>query len=552
MKAVIVSGLAASAALLLAGSTASLHAQGYIHIGPSDVVALTNEFNPGALADNPESMRLRLRFVPNPGVVGHSLPLFRETNFRRDNGGVSVNPVVAILQLRGAGADARIVGEIFDGERLLVESQEVIVKLGTEARPGTLPTPLVFPPPARNDTRNPSFWDSSFKPSLARNGSTNDLRITGLHVQPDGKIIAAGNFTEVNGAPQNGVVRLLPNGSTDPSFASGLSNGVSITTSLLLPSGSILLAGDIAVSNETQLLVRLGTNGMFESSVSGFPSNTVTTMKLQPDGKIMAGLENPARLLRFLSNGQPDLETWTSPLLENGTNDAIIHAIDFTESSVRVGGEFTSVNGQLTGSYVQLTLGGSLDTSAPRVLVQGPVYTIDGQLIGGAFTNINGSSCSNLARITSTNVLCGVDAVPTVRTSLSPIQEIIDEGRILLDTAGPIGRTVYYPVFPSNLTRAKTAVAYTGTEIYIAGPNHVPPGVAVGEISRYTGTREPGPNQFRGLDYYGDFLLLRPVYGWTTEFEYSSNLVNWHPNPEGIRDTNTTSPARFYRAKHQP
>ena len=60
-------------------------------------------------------------------------------------------------------------------------------------------------------------------------------------IQPDGKVVIAGSFTQVNGQPRSYLARLLPNGVLDASLNVTL-NG-EVKTIKLLPDGSMLLGG---------------------------------------------------------------------------------------------------------------------------------------------------------------------------------------------------------------------------------------------------------------------------------------------------------------------
>ena len=59
-------------------------------------------------------------------------------------------------------------------------------------------------------------FDAAFDPGAGANAP-----IFALAIQPDGSIVAGGEFTQVNGQPKNNIVRLTPNGYIDPTFYSG-------------------------------------------------------------------------------------------------------------------------------------------------------------------------------------------------------------------------------------------------------------------------------------------------------------------------------------------
>src|SRR3954465_9498281 len=103
--------------------------------------------------------------------------------------------------------------------------------------------------------------DKSFQVGEGANNS-----ITKVLIQPDEKIIVAGNFTAFNGQPAKGIIRLNKNGSVDKTFDAALTDSLSsIHQIAILPDGKIIIAGkaknffgDLRNFIET---LRLNTNG---------------------------------------------------------------------------------------------------------------------------------------------------------------------------------------------------------------------------------------------------------------------------------------------------
>lgn len=75
-------------------------------------------------------------------------------------------------------------------------------------------------------------------PSTGFNGGVNSIA-----VQPDGRILVAGNFDHFNGAPTPGIARLLPNGRLDHTFKPGTGFDGSVTAMVLEPNGTAVLGG---------------------------------------------------------------------------------------------------------------------------------------------------------------------------------------------------------------------------------------------------------------------------------------------------------------------
>ena len=115
--------------------------------------------------------------------------------------------------------------------------------------------------------------DPSFAPTSAV-GSWQPARpvIYALAQQPDGKILVAGDLSQVNGVAVNGVCRLLPTGQVDASFASLSLNGGGVLALAVQADGRIVIGGAFA-------------------SVGGQPRFGLA--RLLPDGSLNAGFVPP-------------------------------------------------------------------------------------------------------------------------------------------------------------------------------------------------------------------------------------------------------------------
>ena len=87
--------------------------------------------------------------------------------------------------------------------------------------------------------------DATFNPGF---GADNNVWTTAL--QPDGKIIIGGDFTSFNGVPINRIARLNSNGTLDSFFNPGTGTNNSIFTSVLQPDGKLIIAGDFSFYND--------------------------------------------------------------------------------------------------------------------------------------------------------------------------------------------------------------------------------------------------------------------------------------------------------------
>jgi uncharacterized delta-60 repeat protein len=183
-------------------------------------------------------------------------------------------------------------------------------------------------------------------------GSGPNSTVQALVLQPDGKALIGGTFTEVNGVGRNRIARLNANGALDTGFDPGAGFNSTVETLAVEGDGRIVVGGAFTLFNGTgqNRLVRLTPEGLLDASLSiggGFNS-TVETVAVQADGKILVGGRftqyrgaTHNRLVRLLPEGAVD------PVFNvgSGANDTV-HALWVeSEDHAVVGGEFTQING---------------------------------------------------------------------------------------------------------------------------------------------------------------------------------------------------------------
>src|SRR5207237_3779261 len=126
--------------------------------------------------------------------------------------------------------------------------------------------------------------DSTFGPAQATDGG--EVRI--ITVNADGTIFVCGRFTGFNGRPSSGIVRLLPNGTVDPAFSpvtmtcdanpfGGDGNCGIWAAPVIDTNAKIIIAGNFVTVNGAPCLgvARLNHDGTLDSSfnASGFTVN---------------------------------------------------------------------------------------------------------------------------------------------------------------------------------------------------------------------------------------------------------------------------------------
>lgn len=113
-------------------------------------------------------------------------------------------------------------------------------------------------------------------------------------VQPDGKILAIGNFTWSNGVICSDIVRLNNDGTLDPSFNAGIGVAGSISDVVLQQDGKIIIVGPFSNYNGNIIsdIARLNADGTLDPSfekvslISSSTPGTITRVRVQKDGKL--------------------------------------------------------------------------------------------------------------------------------------------------------------------------------------------------------------------------------------------------------------------------
>ncbi len=129
-------------------------------------------------------------------------------------------------------------------------------------------------------------------PAFNSGSGANDL-LRAVAVQADGKILIGGAFTSYNGTAVNRIARLNPDGSLDLTFLQGTGANDLLRTIAVQGDGKIIIGGAFTTYNGVARnhLARLNPDGSLDPTFSPDPAanDTVVTIALQPDGKIIFG-----------------------------------------------------------------------------------------------------------------------------------------------------------------------------------------------------------------------------------------------------------------------
>jgi uncharacterized delta-60 repeat protein/uncharacterized repeat protein (TIGR01451 family) len=238
--------------------------------------------------------------------------------------------------------------------------------------------------------------------------SVNALKLDGA-----GRILAGGLFNSYNGTSRNGIARINSNGTLDTAFNPGLGTTNSIWSVAVQPDGRILIAGDFLMfNNEPRYRVaRLNSDGSldqtFFTSTNG-PNGTVYSVVVAPTGEILIGGaftsvmgQNRRGVARLRADGTLD------PLYDPGAgfNDTVYTMAQQSDGKLLVGGAFSVVDTFALNRLARLHPDGSVDqTFEVGVGADATVYNItllpDGNFyIGGLFTSFNGTRRLGFARL---------------------------------------------------------------------------------------------------------------------------------------------------------
>lgn len=252
-------------------------------------------------------------------------------------------------------------------------------------------------------------------------GTGSSGTIFSVQVQPNDRVLVAGDFTTYNGQANRSIVRILPSGQRDTSFQTGTGADGRVNKMRLLPDGRVFLGGIFNNFNgaPSKNLVRLLPSGARDTAfnVGTGLNNEVLGMEGFPDGSVLLGgffgqykgapITQP---LKILPNGTRDT---TFNLGGTGTLGLIEVIRRQPDGKILVAGTITQYNGQAVGrGVIRLLPNGQRDTTfnTGTGLASGSFRAmelqVDGKIIlAGNFSSFNGRSVQRLIRLHPTGVL---------------------------------------------------------------------------------------------------------------------------------------------------
>lgn len=267
--------------------------------------------------------------------------------------------------------------------------------------------------------------------------------VQAIAVQPDGKVLMGGNFTSYNGAAvSRNLVRLNADGTLDQAFNAAATGTRGFSGNVwkvaVQPDGKVLVGGNFTSYNGAadapDHVLRLNADGSLDTSfnyttgstTTGASGGDVTSLALQPDGRVLVGgnfngyngTAGLVGVLRLNANGSLDTSFNTGGTGLNG--GVYVLALQADGKIIAGGSGFTAYNGNLSApdNLLRINANGSLDTSfnlggagfpAGSSLVDALAIQADNRVLvgGGNFTSYNGdaSAPDNLLRINADGTL---------------------------------------------------------------------------------------------------------------------------------------------------
>jgi len=262
--------------------------------------------------------------------------------------------------------------------------------------------------------------DGTVDNSFSGNTKNTSQYIMATDIQPDGKIIIAGNFFEYNGTQVKQIARLNTDGSLDTEFNKGIEETDQYVACILIQPDSKIIIGGALLSYDgitSNSIARLHADGSLDRSFnvcSGLDS-TPGLMALQPDGKILmvGGYHYYNKRFSPFAKGINRRNADGSP--DESFNADICEILRINLFALLPSGKIL-VAGVILGSggkyaIYRLNEDGTTDDSfKPMLNIQAVTATndaiksigiqADGKIVvAGYFQNINGAVFKNLVRL---------------------------------------------------------------------------------------------------------------------------------------------------------
>jgi len=271
-------------------------------------------------------------------------------------------------------------------------------------------------------------------------------------VQPDGRILVAGTFTQIGGQARNRIARLdATTGRADPFDP----NANAVVYALALQAdGKVLVAGNFSGANSVggqtrNRIARLDATTGLADSFDPNASDNVYTLAVQADGKILAGgafstlAPNGGSAVTRTSLARLNPDGLVDPVFSPNANDVVLFIAVQADGKILAGGGFTSLApsggpAETRNRLARLERDGRLDRTLNPIgadQLGGQVITTfvqtDGKIIiTGDFTTVLGVTRNGIARLNTDGTLdTAFDPNPNGQVSALAVQA---DGKIVV------------------------------------------------------------------------------------------------------------------------
>ena len=254
--------------------------------------------------------------------------------------------------------------------------------------------------------------DASQRSSFASFAADANATVRALAVQPDGRILIGGDFSQVSGVSRPGIARLNANGTLDSTFNALLNGGAVVRAIAVQRDGKVVIGGTFSSASGSlrNHLARVnGAGGVLDTTFDPNPNGRIDTLLLQPDGDILVGGEfttlgstSRVRVARINSDGSVD----------TGFNASLSSAAVARVSALALQADGRVLIGGTNGLIARRLATGATDptfavTSNGSIL--GINLGIDGKiLLNGSFSSMAGQARDGLARIAASDREAGI------------------------------------------------------------------------------------------------------------------------------------------------
>ena len=276
--------------------------------------------------------------------------------------------------------------------------------------------------------------DGTYDNTFNASGAGANAIVAAVAIQSDGKILIGGSFTQYNGISRPNIARLNANGSLDTTFVVGTGApsiyAPSVRSIVVQPDGKILIAGSFTNYNGTAIagIARLNADGTLDNTFNPGtgPSHIIEVIKLLPSGKIVVGGRfgsfngvNNEGVTLLNSDGSSDA-SFSCDVQVSGTSPVYDIEVQ-SDGKLVVVGAFNKYGSNANGSnngIIRLNTDGSVDNSFTVGTAattgssngSGFVYAVDIQndgkiIIVGNFDKYNLVDRGGVARLNSDGTL---------------------------------------------------------------------------------------------------------------------------------------------------